>query len=545
MCIRDSRSSFSEHLSADLETLQARYDELQGAHSELTEEAEGAQAKLDALNKAVEEGKSDNHELRSQVRAADARADDLQIDLESAQQQLESRDDEIKGLRRQINEKKSQNDNQALLDELDVLRDKLVNAQKNEVLLAKAKKRLEEMSELPNEIKSLEEQNAMLVKEASTAAGSAGKANTFKVNLEGANSQIVGLEGTIQELKAQLALKDKEIQRSQEVQNGLLGENQQLKTSNLELQQEIALQDDFDASPGSNLGGLGMSGGLRDSMANAESGAALAEAQALNAHLQQENEALHTSIAGLEERVSSQKLQEINYETTEDKLTAQQAEAQREIARLSEQLQITDQEVARLKEAYTKAVQVAQSLKSRLSAKQTNTAGEDQLAELQQQLDYTENKLQAAEEKAATAEHSLQSRGSEMRALDGELKSAQEENEGLKDRLREVVAQGEMLNRRLDNTESSQMGDTQEMSAHKLTIQSLQTQLAEKEKSLCNTQQQLDESAKLKDHEIKLVSTAFFEVGLELQKRWKAPQLNKTWLSKRRQTLNERRGPPR
>eukprot|EP00656_Telonema_subtile_P007375 TRINITY_DN13464_c0_g1_i3.p1 TRINITY_DN13464_c0_g1~~TRINITY_DN13464_c0_g1_i3.p1 ORF type:complete len:172 (-),score=78.74 TRINITY_DN13464_c0_g1_i3:105-620(-) len=156
MCIRDSRSSFSEHLSADLETLQARYDELQGAHSELTEEAEGAQAKLDALNKAVEEGKSDNHELRSQVRAADARADDLQIDLESAQQQLESRDDEIKGLRRQINEKKSQNDNQALLDELDVLRDKLVNAQKNEVLLAKAKKRLEEMSELPNEIKSLE-----------------------------------------------------------------------------------------------------------------------------------------------------------------------------------------------------------------------------------------------------------------------------------------------------------------------------------------------------------------------------------------------------
>ena len=38
---------------------------------------------------------------------------------------------------------------------------------------------------------------------------------------------------------------------------------------------------------------------------------------------------------------------------------------------------------------------------------------------------------------------------------------------------------------------------------------------------MANTKQQLEETTKLKDHEIKLVSTAFYEVGLELQKRWK------------------------
>lgn len=69
-------------------------------------------------------------------------------------------------------------------------------------------------------------------------------------------------------------------------------------------------------------------------------------------------------------------------------------------------------------------------------------------------------------------------------------------------------------------------GESHEMQAHRLTIQSLQSQLAEQEKNLANTKQQLEESTKLKDNEIKLVSTAFYEVGLELQKRWKVLTLH-------------------
>eukprot|EP00658_Telonema_sp_P-2_P020963 TRINITY_DN18323_c0_g1_i2.p2 TRINITY_DN18323_c0_g1~~TRINITY_DN18323_c0_g1_i2.p2 ORF type:complete len:135 (+),score=37.51 TRINITY_DN18323_c0_g1_i2:192-596(+) len=133
-----------------------------------------------------------------------------------------------------------------------------------------------------------------------------------------------------------------------------------------------------------------------------------------------------------------------------------------------------------------------------------------------------------------------------MRAVADDLKCAQEESEGLKERLREIVSQNEQLGRRLEQTERSQMmatEDNAEMQAHKLTIQSLQAQLSEQEKNLANTKQQLDESTKLKDNEIRLVSTAFYEVGLELQKRWKAPQIGKTWLSKRRQQINQERRP--
>ena len=68
---------------------------------------------------------------------------------------------------------------------------------------------------------------------------------------------------------------------------------------------------------------------------------------------------------------------------------------------------------------------------------------------------------------------------------------------------------------------STSADESQEVQAHRRTIQSLQTQLTEQEKNLANTKQQLEESTKLKDNEIKLVSTAFYEVGLELQKRWK------------------------
>lgn len=90
--------------------------------------------------------------LRSQLRDAEVRAEDLSIDLESAQQQLDSREDQViesrainraydtcvvdqlKQMRKQMEENKTQNQNQPLLDELDILREKLVNAQKNEVM---------------------------------------------------------------------------------------------------------------------------------------------------------------------------------------------------------------------------------------------------------------------------------------------------------------------------------------------------------------------------------------------------------------------------
>lgn len=284
-------------------------------------------------------------------------------------------------------------------------------------------------------------------------------------------------------------------------------------------------------------------------MLSPESTAALAESQAQVAQLQQENEALKLSLGDLEETLSNQKLDQHNNQDAAIKLNeaaSQQADSQREIVRLTEQLGISEQEITRLKEAYTKAVQVCQSLKTRLSAKQASGAGEERADQLQQEVNTTEQKLHEAQERACEAERALQGKASEMRALEDDLKCVHEETEGLKERLREIVSQNEMLNRRLEHNEHSQMvqsDENSELATHKMTIQSLQSQLAEQEKNLANTKQQLDESTKLKDNEIKLVSTAFYEVGLELQKRWKAPQVGKTWLSKRRQMINQERRP--
>eukprot|EP00657_Telonema_sp_P-1_P009405 TRINITY_DN3587_c0_g1_i1.p1 TRINITY_DN3587_c0_g1~~TRINITY_DN3587_c0_g1_i1.p1 ORF type:complete len:283 (+),score=114.15 TRINITY_DN3587_c0_g1_i1:181-1029(+) len=272
-----------------------------------------------------------------------------------------------------------------------------------------------------------------------------------------------------------------------------------------------------------------------------------AESQALVAQLQQENEALTRSIEELEEKITTQHLRAHNQEADKaklDEVATQHADTQRENIRLMEQLAIGEQEIVRLKEAYTKAVQVCQSLKTRLSSKQTAETGVDKTAEIQQQLDQSEQSLHEAQERACEAERALQSRGSEMRAIEDDMKCAHEENEALKARLREVVSQNEILSRSLQHHEAEQASktsDTAEMSAHKDTIESMQTQLADQEKNLTNAKQQLEESTKLKDNEIRLVSTAFFEVGLELQKRWKAPQGGKTWLSKRRQMVNQER----
>merc|ERR1719460_2523300 len=183
-----ARSSFSEELREELDALQRENREVNAAHAELTAEADELRQQVEQLNATVEQTGDEAKKLRSQLRDAEVRAEDLSIDLESAQQQLDSREDQLKQMRKQMEENKTQNQNQPLLDELDILREKLVNAQKNEVLLTKAKKRLEELSDLPSQIQSLEEQNAVLVKEAHVAAGSSSKANAKQQEITALNA---------------------------------------------------------------------------------------------------------------------------------------------------------------------------------------------------------------------------------------------------------------------------------------------------------------------------------------------------------------------
>ena len=67
--------------------------------------------------------------------------------------------------------------------------------------------------------------------------------------------------------------------------------------------------------------------------------------------------------------------------------------------------------------------------------------------------------------------------------------------------------------------------------------------LHEKDKQLENLKSTLDESTKLMDNEIKLVSTAFYEIGLELQQRWRAPPQPRSWLGVQRRRLQQERAP--
>eukprot|EP00657_Telonema_sp_P-1_P002875 TRINITY_DN1666_c0_g2_i1.p1 TRINITY_DN1666_c0_g2~~TRINITY_DN1666_c0_g2_i1.p1 ORF type:complete len:418 (+),score=172.29 TRINITY_DN1666_c0_g2_i1:229-1482(+) len=208
------RHSFSEDLRDELDALQAKYDELHTSFTEQGEESESLRERVKQLSQELKESKNKAHDLKGQLKHAEVKADDLQIDVDSSKQQVEAREEQIKQMRKQIEEKQSQDSNQALLDELDVLRDKLLNAQKNEALLSKAKKKLEELPELQAQIKSLEETNATLVKERNTAAGSSSKASTIKADLDGAHSQITKLEDQIKELKAQVSSGERELDKA-------------------------------------------------------------------------------------------------------------------------------------------------------------------------------------------------------------------------------------------------------------------------------------------------------------------------------------------
>lgn len=106
-----------------------------------------------------------------------------------------------------------------------------------------------------------------------------------------------------------------------------------------------------------------------------------------------------------------------------------------------------------------------------------------------------------------------------------------------------LVQERAALQSRLEQAEKAVSEAPAQMPGHELGIQNLQAQMNEKDKQLENLKSTLDEATKLKDNEIKLVSTAFYEIGLELQQRWRAPPQPKSWLGTQRRKLQQERAP--
>jgi len=347
------------------------------------------------------------------------------------------------------------------------------------------------------------------------------------------------------------------------------GENEALKNANLELTNQLAMHED----DGDDLGGLGSPGGGLDFASNMQDKERMMQLEAENNELLIKLEAAEQAAASsappteatdgaavgkaVEEAKAALEAQvktlEGELKALRGEIEAKSSEAQGkagEAVAAREAAVAAAKEIERLKEQLTKAVQVASLLKSKVKDKdeqlvkqaQGSADGQAQavalaesqsrVSELEQAVGEREQALQQAANKVADGETSL----GQAKAREAAL---QQEATDLAKKLEAAASAAAAP----PPPPAAPLTPGGEGSGQALAMQQLQNQIHEKDKQLENLKSTLDESTKLKDNEIKLVSTAFYEIGLELQQRWRAPPQPRSWLGQQRRRLQQERAP--
>jgi len=285
--------------------------------------------------------------------------------LQSLELSIEEKDNTIKRLTEQVSKaSKSTQDSRALLDELDILREKLAGAGKAEAKLAKLTKRLEATEQVAEEKRAIEEQLNTVLKEKIELEAAAGRSTGLKGEMDDWKQQVTEAEDKAAELTAQVERQNVELQASREELSAAQVEIQALKTDNLSLSNELALKDDDDDD------GLGMGspGGLDFQSSMAEKERVM--------RLEQENKDLQAALKAAQTGGTGNAAGDAKaakeIEALKAKLDAQQEEATASLQRAEKKQQevsveaaVAKKECERLKEQLTKAVGVAGLLKTK------------------------------------------------------------------------------------------------------------------------------------------------------------------------------------
>jgi len=513
--------SLPQELRMELQALQKEYAASLEAQEILTQQKEQAEEKGKLALDQLAELEQELRQAERAQRETEAERDEQVQALES---EIEDKEETIKRLTSQVSEvSKSTHDNQGLLDELDILREKLSVAGKFEAKLSKATKRLEGMEQLMEEKSLLEEQLNEVMKSKVELEAAAGRDADRKGEVNEWRTRATELEGTVRELKEESSAKDAEMERVKEEANTLQADNQSLKTANLELTNQLAMKDEEEDD---TLGGYGLSSptGL-DFQSN------MAEKERVM-RLEQENIDLKAALeAAGAEAAGAEAAGAVQVELAALQARADAAEAS--VGSLTQEKEAAEKEVARLKEQLTKAVNVASMLKQKVKDK------DEQLMAQAQGVSQDAGASAATEVRVGQLEEAL-------REKEQELASATKltETEALRREEKIAALQDEVSNL----TEQLQQNKTDlvqgsEMAGQKLAVQDLQNKMHDKDKQIENLKSTLDESTKLKDSEIRLISTAFYEIGLEVQQRWRAPPPGRSWLAVQRKKLQSERAP--
>ncbi|XP_030291326.1 protein Hook homolog 3 isoform X2 [Sparus aurata] len=522
------------HVQEERDRLRLELNELEERVAALQEE----KSSLLAENQVLMERLNQSDSIEDINSPAGRRHLQLQTQLEQLQEEtfrLEASKDDYRirceELEKELLDVKSQNEEltsladeaQSLKDEMDVLRHSSDKVSKLEGTVEHYKKKLEDMGLLRRQNKLMEEKNTVLVQANVGLEEELRKANASKAQLETYKRQVVELQNRLSEESKKADKMEFEYKRVKEKVDSLQKEKDRMRTERDSLKETIEELHCVQAQEGQ------LTSGLFPLTSNDGSDSLAAEITTpeIREHLirlQHENKMLklaqegsdNEKIALLQSLLEDANRRKNELETENRLINQRLMEEQSQVEELQKSLQEQDSKAddsSILKKKYEEHMEKLRELNNELLKKNSF-------------IDEMEPKYNASSQRVDELEEALKKKDEDMKQME--------------ERYKKYLEKAKSVIRTLDPKQNQGSGPE---------VQALKNQLQEKERMLHSLEKEMDKTKGQRDYEEKLIVSAWYNMGMSLQKKAAEDRLANTgsgqsFLARQRQATSTRRSFP-
>ncbi|XP_039635817.1 protein Hook homolog 3 isoform X2 [Perca fluviatilis] len=524
------------HVQEERDRLRLDFNELEERVAALQEE----KSSLLAENQILMERLNQSDSIEDINSPAGRRHLQLQTQLEQLQEEtfrLEASKDDYRirceELEKELLDVKSQNEElasladeaQSLKDEMDVLRHSSDKVSKLEGTVEHYKKKLEDMGLLRRQNKLMEEKNTVLMQSTVSLEEELRKANATKGQLETYKRQVVELQNRLSEESKKADKMEFEYKRVKEKVDSLQKEKDRMRTERDSLKETIEELHCVQAQEGQ------LTSGLFPMVSNDGSDSLAAEITTpeIREHLirlQHENKMLklaqegsdNEKIALLQSLLEDANRRKNELETENRLINQRLMEEQSQVEELQKNLQeqgskADDTISCILKKKYEEHMEKLRELNNELLKKNAF-------------IDEMEPKYNSSSQRVEELEEALKKKDEDMKQME--------------ERYKKYLEKAKSVIRTLDPKQNQGSGPE---------VQALKNQLQEKDRMLHSLEKEMDKTKSQRDYEEKLIVSAWYNMGMSLQKKAAEDRLANTgsgqsFLARQRQATSTRRSYP-
>ncbi|XP_032396013.1 protein Hook homolog 3 isoform X2 [Etheostoma spectabile] len=522
------------HVQEERDRLRLDFNELEERVAALQEE----KSSLLAENQILMERLNQSDSIEDINSPAGRRHLQLQTQLEQLQEEtfrLEASKDDYRirceELEKELLDVKSQNEElasladeaQSLKDEMDVLRHSSDKVSKLEGTVEHYKKKLEDMGLLRRQNKLMEEKNTLLMQSTVSLEEELRKANATKGQLETYKRQVVELQNRLSEESKKADKMEFEYKRVKEKVDSLQKEKDRMRTERDSLKETIEELHCVQAQEGQ------LTSGLFPMVSNDGSDSLAAEITTpeIREHLirlQHENKMLklaqegsdNEKIALLQSLLEDASRRKNELETENRLINQRLMEEQSQVEELQKNLQEQGSKAddsSILKKKYEEHMEKVRELNNELLKKNAF-------------IDEMEPKYNSSSQRVEELEEALKKKDEDMKQME--------------ERYKKYLEKAKSVIRTLDPKQNQGSGPE---------VQALKNQLQEKDRMLHSLEKEMDKTKSQRDYEEKLIVSAWYNMGMSLQKKAAEDRLANTgsgqsFLARQRQATSTRRSYP-